>query len=141
MLKLVPVVLALSSSLLFAQKGPKVDSQNLYQRVFLTVPMVGAGTYADPKRPLFAPKPSEIKPGDRSGIIAWHFEASDDGKTALVEYVFADRAGLTGALRTITAQPSVAAFERGKDSTASIESAFRLLKKDFDLNRFMVRVP
>jgi hypothetical protein len=41
---------------------------------------------------LFAPAPGEVKPNNRSGIIAWHFEPSDDGKFALVEFVAVNKA-------------------------------------------------
>jgi hypothetical protein len=36
---------------------PRVDSGNLYERILAVVPMTGAGTFEDPRRPLFAPPP------------------------------------------------------------------------------------
>ena len=49
----IPVLLLPAISL--AQ--PKIDPANLHERVIAVVPMIGAGTYADPRRPLFTPAP------------------------------------------------------------------------------------
>ena len=35
--------------------GPKGNAGPLYERIICVVPLVGAGTLDDPKRPLFAP--------------------------------------------------------------------------------------
>jgi len=44
-------VLALFLSAAFAQKP--ADSSHLYHRVLARVPMVGKGTFDDPRRPMF----------------------------------------------------------------------------------------
>src|SRR5436190_18571722 len=53
-----------------------VDSRNLYERVWAVVPMIGSGTYHDPKRPLYAPLPAanaaERAAAGRSGILCFH---------------------------------------------------------------------
>ena len=49
------VLLVLVVSPLFSQ--PRVSPRNLYERLLCVVPMVGAGTDADPRRPMFAPLP------------------------------------------------------------------------------------
>jgi hypothetical protein len=115
----------------------RVDPQNMYERLLCIVPMSGKGTWDDPKRPLFAPAPRDVKSNDRSGIISWHFETSDDGNFALVEFVAVDKA----ALRRIVAPnaPGVTAFERGKVNKNDIETAFKALKKNFDLEKFAGR--
>jgi len=33
----------------------RADPKNLYERLICVVPMIGAGTHEDPRRPLFAP--------------------------------------------------------------------------------------
>jgi hypothetical protein len=59
---------------------PRVDSRNLYERIIAVVPLTGAGTYADPRRPLFAPSPSDQS---ADGIIEFFWQESDDGKSPL----------------------------------------------------------
>ena len=65
-----------------------VDPQNLYERVVAIVPVVGAGTASNPKRPLLV---------DLPGIRAFGADFSADGKWALVEIVARDRANLQPA--------------------------------------------
>ena len=60
------LVLALSAPL-FSQH--RVDSSQMYERVYAILPIVGQGTWEDPKRPMFTPPPSAMTPGDRSGIV------------------------------------------------------------------------
>ena len=127
------VVLALISiSALFAQQSG--NSQPLYHRVLARVPMVGKGTPNDPKRPMFVPLPSDRKSGDRSGIITFQFQMSDDGNTALVELVAADRSALNAILSSNDAR--VKTFERGKAPSAAVEADFRQFKKNFSLDTF-----
>ena len=54
----------------------KVDPRNTHERLLCIVPLVGTGT----------------------GILAYHFEESDDHKSALVEFVAADRAAFNTIL-------------------------------------------
>src|SRR5689334_6955278 len=86
------LVLVLAAGALTAQHG--VAPGNMYERLLCIVPMTGKGTWDDPKRPMFAPAGRDIKSNDRSGIISWHFEPSDDGNFALVEFVAVDKAAL-----------------------------------------------
>ena len=79
--------------------------------------------------------------GDRSGIIAFHHVVSDDGKSALVEFVFHDRSGMAPVLTSLGAQSAVKVFQKGKDTSQDIEATFKALKKDFDFDKFIVRVP
>ncbi len=106
---------------------PRVDPRNMYERILAIVPIVGKGTLEDPKRPLYAPLPSAVRPAQRTGILGFTFIASDDGKFALVELVAQDRA----AFRDILADSTVRTFLRGRDQRADIEAAFKLLKRDF----------
>lgn len=123
----------------------RVDPGQMYERIYAIVPMIGSGTWADPKRPMFVPPPSQMKPGDRTGIIAFHQQTSDDGKFALVEIVAASRAALapfTAQLKAQAAQsPGLQVFERGAVRAADIQNAFKAKKKNFDPERFRLVVP
>src|SRR5947208_8338194 len=84
--------LLLFTSLLTAQR--RVDPKHTYNRVICVVPIVGAGTEADPKRPQYAPPPRKSPSDPMPGIVAFMQQTSDDGKYALVEYVAKDPAAL-----------------------------------------------
>ena len=133
--------------LLPAWPQQRVDSGNLYHRYLAVVPLVGAGTGEDPKRPMFAPLPAAaaapgvapgVAPGaapDRSGILAYQRLAiSDDGTLALVEFVAANKAAFS-PLVTAT-DPRVIAFEVGKHTRAEIEAAFKRFKASFSFDNF-----
>jgi hypothetical protein len=66
----------------------RVDPRNTYHRIIAVVPLVGAGTAADPRRPLYAPTANSASP---DGIIAFTQVPTDDGKFAIVEFVAKDR--------------------------------------------------
>jgi len=121
-----------SAPLSTRQVRPRVDPANAYERVFAIVPMIGAGTMDDPKRPLYAPAPHSQSPAAHAGILAYHFEISDDGTLALVEFVARDRS----AFKALLADSTVTAFLRGQHDLAGIVAAFTALKKDFDINSF-----
>jgi hypothetical protein len=127
----------MSMVLMPAWAQPRVDPGNSYFRVICIVPMVGSGTWADPKRPMFAPGPTAIG-RDRSGILAYYHEPTDDGTAAIVIFVAADRSALQGILTSTS--PSVKVFERGKASQQETEAALKAVKKDFNWQRFMLRV-
>lgn len=117
----------------------KVDMRNTYERVVAVVPMIGTGTPTDPRRPMYAPLPAAAP--SRDGIIAFSYQISDDGKSALVEFVARDHAGLKAILDDKDLRQDVKIFEKGKDNPADIEKEFRKQKKDFDPRQFGVRVP
>jgi hypothetical protein len=112
-------------------------SQTYYHpRVYCIVPMIGSGTPADPKRPMFAPAPPTAAAAlDRTGIIAYQFQASDDGNFALVEFVAVTRAGLALVLASTNA--GATSFERGQHTRQEIEAAFQKYKANFTFNKFM----
>jgi hypothetical protein len=64
----------------------------MHERIIAVVPLIGAGTYADPRRPLFAPDSKDLH--NPNGIHSYRWEASDDGRHAIVEFVARDRAAL-----------------------------------------------
>ena len=115
-----------------------VSPRNMYERLVTVVPIIGAGTYADPKRPMYAPLLSQANPLSRKGILAYSYQTSDDGKYALVEFVAQDPA----AFKDILADASIKHFQKGKDKPDDIEKELKKYKTDFDFNRFgIVRLP
>lgn len=71
-----------------------VPSSMAYHRVWAVTPLAGTGKAADPVRPMFVPAPpapgSAPSPatGARPALLGYQLQMSDDGKFALVEYVF-----------------------------------------------------
>lgn len=120
-------VAACATAAAFAQQ--KVHIRNLYERIVCVLPMVGAGTADDPRRPMYAPVISRGAP-PRDGIIAFTFQESDDGKYALAEFVARDRA----AFQHIFDDKQLKVFEKGKHKKDEIEKELRKFKKNFDLN-------
>lgn len=129
--RLIAGLLALAA-VLCAQR--RVDPRYTYNRVICVVPLVGKGTAADPKRPEYAPWPASQDP---NGIIAFYFVPTDDGKSAVVEFVARNRA----ALQPILNDRSVKLFEKGRASKSDIESALKLFRKDFDLDKYGMVMP
>ncbi len=137
MTKRLLLTLFLLVSICYSQQ--RVDPRNTYHRLLCVVPLVGAGTDPDPKRPDHAPLPVPgARPGT-SGIIAYSYQASDDGQSALVEFVARDRSAFQEILAD--ARPNVKVFEKGKDRREAIEQEFRKHKKNFHLDQFGTIVP
>ena len=88
-----------------------VPSSMMYHRVWAVTPLVGTGKAGDPMRPMFVSVPPQAiqkgapvpvagpQPGDRSGILGYQMQLSDDGKSALVEYVFASPVAFQAVLQ------------------------------------------
>lgn len=131
-LAFLPLLLMLPNA--FAQY--KVDLRNTYTRLLCIVPMTGAGTPADPRRPEFAPVPGRTTGAVRSGIVAFTFLPSDDGKSALVEFVARDQAAFRPLMDA--KRSDIRIFQKGKAKRADIEAEFRKLRKIFDLDNFGV---
>ena len=112
----------------------RVPEQNLYERVIAVVPMTGAGTYRDPKRPLFAPLARDAK---TSGVVGYTFLLSDDKQKAVVEFVARDIKALDPILKA--GRADVVAFHKGHVSKAVIETEMKKHRKDFDLDKFNER--
>jgi len=118
----------------------RVSPRQMYDRIMIVVPLIGSGTLQDPKRPMFVPPPKAASPALRTGILAYTFVLSDDGKFALCEFVARDHSGFKDIL---TAAPSVSpsrVFFKGIDSQAAVEAEFKKYKKDFDFNNFGVHI-
>jgi hypothetical protein len=119
----------------------RVDPRNTYHRVICVVPLVGAGTADDPRRPQYAPWTTTATAAPKSpaptDIIGFTQVPTDDGKFAIVEFVARDR----NAFQAIFADATVTSFEKGVVGKTAIETALQKLKKDFDLNKFGVVMP
>lgn len=114
----------------------RLSPEMMYHRVWAVVPLIGSGKADDPKRPMFVPSPAEqaakLKNGDRSGIIGFSMQLSDDGKSALVEFIGAAPSELKFIVNSKA--PGVKAFERGTATKAQIELEFRKAKAAFTLD-------
>jgi len=127
------VGLLVLAAVVWAQR--RVDPRNTYNRVICVVPIIGKGTPADPRRPQYAPWPPAQ---DETGIIAFSYQPSDDGRLALVEFVARDRA----AFQAIFNDKSIGAiFEKGRHPKDDIEKELRKYKKDFDVDKFGTVMP
>lgn len=116
----------------------QVDPGQMYNRIYAIVPMVGSGTLSDPKRPMFAPAPSQAQPSAvHTGVIGFQMWPSDDGNWALVEFVGATPADLQSIVGAASA--TVQVFPRGKFTQAQIEAAFQQYKKGFKFEWFTAR--
>ncbi len=124
--------------------APHSASGPIYQRVICVVPMVGAGTLSDPKRPMFAPvageQPSVVLKkskgfADAPVIVGYHSVLSDDGNNAIVEFVARDRAAFKPLLEKTGA--SVQVFQAGQLSPNDLVNALQKVKKNFDLTSFL----
>ena len=95
------IVLSVFAGTLFAQRS--VPPEFMYHHVYAVMPLVGSGTYLDPKRPMLVPAPpspskAQAQPqalaqvqgqaNTRPDLLGFTFQMSDDGKLALVEFVF-----------------------------------------------------
>jgi hypothetical protein len=91
---------------------------------------------------MFVPSPAEQTArakGDRSGILGYSMQVSDDGKSALVEFTGATPADLK---HIVTSQAAgVKAFERGVATKAQIEAEFQKYKTGFSLSSFAGSAP
>ena len=91
----------------------RLDPRQMYERLMCVVPMVGLGSFEEPKRPMFTPTPAALRTAaaSRTGVLGFSYVVSDDGLLALVEFVARDRS----AFQQILASPTVKSFVKGKD--------------------------
>ena len=121
------VCLVLYCTSLFAQRS--VLPSQRHERLVAIVPMTGAGTAADPKRPLF----TNARGVEGTKFLSVTTLLSDDGRFALVEFVAADRAAFAPILQS--ALPEVKRFDKGQAAKDDIDREFRKYRKDFDLSK------
>jgi hypothetical protein len=106
-----------------------VLSSRAEERMICVVPMAGAGTYSDPKRPAVVPATLS---GGRESITGWRYEPSSDGRFAIVEISAPDKRAFAAVQAD---RRVVAAFVKGKHKRADIEKEIRKYKPDFSLDR------
>ena len=95
---------------------------------------------ATTRRPMYAPLAHVANAkADRSGIIAFGYVESDDGRSALVELVALDQAAFAPLLAD--KNPDIKVFAKGKDKHADALAEFGKLKHSFDADSFRVNVP
>ena len=113
------------------------DYRAEHEHLLCIVPMIGTGTHADPKRPLYAPAGPSRLPSKATDIVGFNYQISDDGKFAVVDLIARDRK----AFQPIYAEgrADVKVFERGKSARAEVETEARRIIKDFDLDKFSNR--
>lgn len=119
------MLLVLGAQSLLSQQH--VDSKHLNERVLVIVPLVGAGTYQDPKRPLFAPDPGE-KVDDAEALLSFEWTPTDDGQFAIAEFVARDPKILA---EIVADRRVVKAFIKGKAKKDDIETELKKHRKDF----------
>jgi hypothetical protein len=112
-----------------------------YERIICVVPLVGTGTYHDPRRPMFTPplgSAATALPGgaarslgflDPAQVLGYASVLTDDGQHAIVQFVARDRAAFRPML---TADPNlVQVFERGRLPGPALLQQLQKLKKHF----------
>jgi hypothetical protein len=136
-------LVGLATVMQHATAQPRVDAVNMYERCWVAVPIIGSGSLADPKRPMYAPTPTALPylqssaKNTRSGIIGFTHVLSDDGKYALVEFVAKDRSAFQAILADKTLKP----FLKGRDTKEAVEAELKKYKQDFDMTKFAARMP
>ena len=85
--------------------------------------------------PQFRPPPRDSA---ASGIIAYSFQESDDGRFALVEFVARDRKAFAAILAD--ARTDIKVFQKGRHTRTQIETEFRKFKRDFDPDSFGLEI-
>lgn len=135
----------LPSASVLAQMRHTTAPADSHQHIFAIVPITGSGTIADPKRPMFAP--AQVRPvvtnaigaaaatsAPRTGIVAYHMQVTDDGKSAIVEFIAPSLSDLKDILTTSDSRVQV--FRKGVQSKDAMEAAFKTRKKDFSFDKF-----
>jgi hypothetical protein len=118
----------------------RVEMLNTHQRLIAVVPMIGKGTLQDPRRPQFAPPPrAKGVAASPTGIIGYSYQLTDDGKSAIVEFVARDRAAFQSIMADKTG--SVKFFEKSKVKREDLTTELQKHKKSVDLDQLGVRIP
>ncbi len=144
------LITAIFCSLICSAQVMKVPLESLGERLIAVVPMVGKGTVDDPVRPKYTPIPmtaalqakltkegklrlpvektdTEKIAEDRLRIGAFSYVLSDDGKSAIVEFVARDRAAFSEILK----DSGVKAHPKSKLNDAAVIDDLKKVKKSF----------
>ena len=71
----------------------------------------------------------------RTGIIGYHVQITDDGKSAIVEFIAVSSGDFKEILTT--ADSRVQVFQKGVHGKDVMEAAFKAQKKDFSFDKFI----
>jgi hypothetical protein len=104
-----------------------------YFRLIGLVHLTGSGRHTDPIRPEYVPTAAAAS---RDGILAWSIQLTDDKSMAIIHLVASNHHAFDALLND--KRPEIRVFEIGKHDRATIERELRLVKKDFDLDKFRV---
>ena len=96
------------------------------ERFLVLVPMVGAGTFQDPKRPAFL----------REAGVAFRYQLSDDGATAIAEVSPRGPLEMVRLEERMKGDSRVKVFKPHKDKAVDVVAEVKKVKKDFDLDSF-----
>src|ERR1700733_12096891 len=124
------IFVALFSGTVLGQHA--VDPGMRYHRLICLVHLTGAGTPGDPIRPEYVPGDGDSSQADRTGIIAWAFQITDDRQMAIVHLVAVDRRAFAAVLADT--RPEIRVFEIGKQDRSAIETEMRKYRQDFNLD-------
>jgi hypothetical protein len=102
--------------------GQPVHIGSVGQKAYLQVPVVGSGSWEDPKRPAFV----------KESGVPFRFQLSDDGKMAIVEVTPRNLAEMAKLESLAKNEPRAKIFHPGRDKQSEVIAAFIALKKDFD---------
>jgi hypothetical protein len=97
-------------------------------KTWMVVPMIGAGTYSDPRRPAFV----------REAGVPFQMQLSDDGTMALVEVTGRTPLELKRLEDRVKTDARARVFQAGKDTLSGVVTEFRKYKRDFDPESFGV---
>lgn len=90
----------------------------------------------DPLRPMFVPNPNDVSAGIAEGqtpaFLSCHYVMTDDGHSAIVEYVASTRGALQPVLDAAAAG-TVSVFEPRSSSAAAMLQQLRQIKAGFTL--------
>jgi hypothetical protein len=95
-------------------------------KALMAAPMIGAGTWEDPRRPAFV----------QEARIPFQYQVSDDGTMALVEASPRNRAEMAKLEGLVKNDARAKIFRPEKDKKSDVEAEFKKLKKDFDPELF-----
>jgi hypothetical protein len=102
-----------------------VPAEVMYHRVLAVVPIIGSGTADDPRRPMLTPSPGEMKAFSqadarkRPDILGYQMQLSDNGKFAIVEFVFSSPAAYSRTLK----QAAASLTNRPQQITGSVDTS------------------
>jgi|WetSurMetagenome_2_1015567.scaffolds.fasta_scaffold564460_1 hypothetical protein len=105
------------------------------ETLIAVVPMVGAGTFEDPKRPMFSRALAQANPS-----VSFRYVLSDDGQSAIVLFSAPFREHLADILQSRAG--GVRVFERGALARSALEAQLGLVRRGFRLEQLLgVAVP